>query len=183
MRNLFVAWLLFAVVASHAEYLSDYQVKQVQPPASLVWGGGYTGRMFAGGVDHWLSGQARWRMDRHWGCQGETSLDLSQSGYIVSLQGHWLPKGNLFTDGYEDFVHAGLGYAWGPVASAPLISLGFGRDVLPWTSATFGMRLAARIEYAFGDKVFTREKKGVFGITENKLARTLFGFAVEAFFL
>jgi len=180
IKVLSVLVLLASSIAS-AEYLSDYQVEKPVPPPSKVYGLGYTGRLYAGGLDHWADLFARFRMGNHWALQGNVGYEISGS-YLAGIEGHWLRKETLMEDGAEDFVSFGFSYIAGN-AQTPLISIGYGRDVLPWSKATFGMRLNMHIDYALAENGMERETTGVLGIKETRLNKTMLAFNVMLFFL
>lgn len=183
MRLSALAWVLIFCGMASAEYLSDYEVPREEPPPSHAFSIGYTGRLFAGGVDHWATGGAQWRLDKHWAWLGELGLSPANSGMLAGVAGHWYPRGEIRTSEYEDFFHLGASVVGQDGGMTSLVSLGYGRDVVPWASASFGLRLGLRLEYAIAGDAFVRTSRGVLGIEESKLARTLLALEASLFLL
>lgn len=183
MVRAFSAWVLLLCAIASAEYLSDYEVVKPEPPPIWVYGAGYMGHLYAGGVDHFANASLQWRQSRHWAWTAESGLGISRSGFLAGVGCNWLPRGKIRQDEYEDFLRMGLAYASIDGNSTPLVSLGYGRDVLPWATAGFGLRLGLRLEYALAGGGFSRETTGFLGIRENKLASTSLAFEAMLFFL
>ncbi len=175
-------WVCLLCAGAWAEYLSDYQVDTLAAPPSYAYGLGYTGRYFASGLDHWAGANAHWRLGRHWAAVGEGALSLSRSGYSMGSGMRWYARGRLRRDAYEDFVTAGMQRLGMGDYGTWLAFVGGGRDVLPWKSASFGLRLDLRLEYALAGDDLRRVTKNSL-VEETKLARTALSFAAVIFFL
>lgn len=178
-------WVLVLVVAStaSAEYLSDYIVPLEPEPPEWVYGGGYSGRIFAGGIDHWAQGYTRWRSSKHWAWQVNAGLHTTSSDFLVGATCHWLREGNIATLESEDFVEFGAAFFHSDWGQSYLLSLGYGRDLLPWPQAPMGLRLGVGFDFAVWGEEFSRESTGVFGLKERKLARALVSINLSLFVL
>ncbi|GHV11799.1 hypothetical protein AGMMS49938_03150 [Fibrobacterales bacterium] len=153
-------------------------VEEEIPPPSFVYGAGYAGRFFAGGIDNYGELSTHYRVNKNWAFGVKGDFNFSRSGFLAGAFGHYLPSGNLFEEQAENFLHFGLDYIKMENAHSPLLSLGYGRDILFWKKSPLGLRMLARLEYAFANHIFSRKNDGLFGMKTIKLANTAFALEI-----
>ena len=170
--------VIFFTSFSYADFLSLNMVEREEPPPDFVYGTNYAGRFFAGGIDNFGGLNVNLRINKNWAIGAKTELDFSRDGFMAGAFGHYLPSGELFKEGAENFVHLGLDYIKIGDGSSPLFSVGYGRDMLPWKKSSFGFRVLGKLEYVPAKHIFSRTNKGIFGIYMEQLKNT--GFAIEA---
>lgn len=161
-----------------ADFLSLNIVEKEEPPPKFVYGLNYAGRIFAGGIDNFGGLNSQFRINKNWAVGAKAEMNFSIDGYVAGVFFHYLPTGELFKENGENYVHLGIGYIKINEPS-PLFSIGYGRDMLPWKRASFGIRTIGRIEYAPIPHAFTRENKDFFGLIT--LSNTVFAFEIGLF--
>jgi len=179
VKRFFIFVAIFAVWAP-AEYFSDYQ-RPVMPEApknvmSLDW----MGRYATGGLDHALV----FALDRPVTPRLRLGADLGVhfllDGIFGSVVSRYRTRGRIRIEEFEEWVSLSGGWisrdAIGdPVCgqecsewrSAPMLQLGYGRDMLGWSNAHFGLRLELKFGVVFGS-VLTRPSTGALGRPETK---------------
>jgi hypothetical protein len=175
MNRFFIFLLLFSI--SHADFLSLDMVEKEEPPPSVVYGANYAARIFAGGIDNFCGINTRYRINKHFAIGAKGEIDFSREGFLAGGFLHFLPSGELLKELAENFAHIGVDYIKINERQSPLLSLGYGRDMLPWKKSPFGFRMLARLEYAPVSRIFSRKNEGLFGFEMVNLANT--DFAVE----
>jgi len=180
MQKKFLVCILFVFSASYADFLALDIVEKEEPPPFLVYGANYAGRIFAGGIDNFGGANARLRINKNWALGAKAEMDFSRGGFVVGTFCHYLLMGELFKENAENFMHLGLDFIKIDEQS-PLISIGLGRDMLPWKKSPFGFRVLGRLEYAPVAHVFSRTSKGIFGLETTTFANTDFAIEVGVF--
>lgn len=172
--------LLFSFV-SHASFLFLDTIEEEEPPPIFVYGANYAGRIFAGGMDNFGGANTRYRINKNFAIGAKSEVNISRTGFLVGGFLHYLPSGNLHRELVENYLHLGIDYININSEQSPLLSIGYGRDMLPWKKSPFGFRVLCRIEYAPANHVFSRKDKGIFGLDMVKLANTDFAIEVGVF--
>jgi hypothetical protein len=163
---------------AYADFLSLNIVEKEEPPPKFVYGMNYAGRIFAGGIDNFIGLNSHLRINKSWAAGAKAEMNFSRDGYAAGAFFHYFPTGELFKENGENYVHFGIDYIKINEPS-PLLSIGYGRDMLPWKKSPFGFRTLGRIEYALAPYAFTRENKDFFGLTS--LANTVFAIEIGVF--
>jgi len=174
-KNLVCILLVFSVC--HADFLALDMVEKEEPPPVIVYGANYAGRIFAGGIDHFGGANARLRINKNWALGAKVEMDFYRSGFLAGAFWHYLLMGELFKENAENFMHLGLDFIKVDDRQSPLISIGYGRDMLPWKKSPFGFRVLGKLEYTPIAHIFSRTNKGLFGLKMTTLANT--DFAIE----
>ncbi len=177
----FIIIILFFLSVSYADFLSLDIVEEEEPPPNFVYGINSSGRIFAGGIDYFGGLNAHLRVNKNWAIGTKAEMNFSREGFLAGAFGHYLPTGELFKDGAENFAHLGLDYIKIGDLSSPLFSIGYGRDMLPWKKSPFGFRVLGKLEYAPVKHIFSRKNEGVFGIDMIKSANTDFTIEIGVF--
>jgi len=175
------AYILLIFSISHGDFLALDIVEKEEPPPILVYGANYAGRIFAGGIDNFGGANARLRINKNWAIGAKADMDFSRSGFVAGVFWHYLLTGELFKENAENFMHLGLDYIKIDDEQSPLISIGLGRDMLPWKKSPFGFRVLGRLEYTPVAHIFTRTSKGFLGLETTTLANTDFAIEVGVF--
>ncbi|GBU24355.1 hypothetical protein R83H12_00984 [Fibrobacteria bacterium R8-3-H12] len=170
--------ILFVFSVCNADFLALDIVEKEDPPPAFVYGANYAGRIFAGGIDNFGGANARLRISKNWAFGAKTEIDFSRSGFVAGAFWHYLLTGELFKENAENFMHLGLDFIRIDDRQSPIISIGYGRDMLPWKKSLFGFRVLGRLEYTPVEHIFTRTSKGIFGLETTTFANT--DFAIEA---
>jgi len=146
---------------------------------------GWAPRYAAGGVDHQLFGAVDWRLSRKWSVGTETALMWDGSGLVVQGYGRYRLRGKLQSRGFEEKMYLGMGWIvrhaiWDPGCAqscrewrgAPLVQIGYGRDVLVWSAIHAGLQLEIRLGLVGGD-VLSRMSTGALGMSEVRTDRVM----------
>jgi hypothetical protein len=166
----------------YADFLALDMVEKEEPPPVFVYGANYAGRIFAGGIDNFGGANARFRINKNWALGAKAEVDFSRRGLVAGAFWHYLLMGELFKENAENFMHLGLDYIKIDNKQAPLISIGYGRDMLPWKRSPFGFRVLGRLEYTPPvEHIFSRTSKGFWGFEMTTLANTDFAIEVGVF--
>ena len=176
-NKIFVCSIMLIFSLSYADFLILDIVEKEEPPPVFVYGAAYAGRIFAGGIDNFGGMNINFRINKNYRLGAKAEMDLSRSGFLAGAFWHYLWAGELFKENAENFAHLGLDYIKIGKGQSPLISIGYGRDMLPWKKAPFGFRVLGRLEYTPVTHIFSRTSKGIFGMETTALANT--GFAIE----
>jgi len=168
---------------SYANFLALDVVEEEQPPPFFVYGAGYAGRIFAGGIDNFGGANARLRINKNWALGAKAEVDFSRKGFVAGAFGHYLLTGELFKENAENFMHLGLDYIRIDDRHSPLISIGYGRDMLPWKKSPFGFRALGKLEYTPIPHIFSRTDRGLFGLEMTTLANTAIAIEIGVYFL
>jgi len=179
----FLICILFAFSVSYADFLALDVVEKEEPPPFLVYGANYAGRIFAGGIDNFGGANARFRINKNWALGAKAEMDFSRGGFLAGTFWHYLLTRELFKENAENFLHLGLDYIRIEGRQSPLISMGYGHDMLPWKKSPFGFRVLGRLEYTPIAHIFTRTSKGIFGLETTTLANTDFAIEFGIYFL
>jgi len=177
----FYIYILFIFSVCYGDFLALDMVEKEEPPPFLVYGANYTGRIFAGGIDNFGGANARLRINKNWALGAKAEMDFTQSGFVVGAFGHYLLTRELFKEQAENFMQLGLDFIKIEDKQSPIISIGLGRDMLPWKKSPFGFRVLGRLEYTPIAHIFTRTSKGIFGLEMTTLANTDFAIEVGVF--
>jgi len=183
MVTFFLVCILFVFSVSYADFLALNVVEKEEPPPFLVYGANYAGRIFAGDIDNFGGANIRLRINKNWALGAKAEVDFSRIGFVAGAFGHYLLTGELFKENAENFLHLGLDYIRIDNKQSPLISIGYGRDMLPWKKSPFGFRVLGRLEYTPIAHIFTHTNKGIFGLETTTLANTDFAIEVGIYFL
>jgi len=181
MQKKFLVCILFVFSISYADFLALDMVEKEEPPPFFVYGANYAARIFAGYPDHFGGANARLRINKNWAVGAKAEMDFSQSGLVAGAFGHYLLTGELFKENAENFMHLGLDYIKIDNRQSPLISIGYGRDMLPWKKSPFGFRLLVRFEYTPVAHIFSHTRDGIFGLKTTTFANTDFAIEVGVF--
>jgi len=181
MPKKFLVCVLFVFSVCYGDFLALNMVEKEEPPPVIVYGANYAGRIFAGGIDNFGGANARLRISKNWALGAKAEMDFSRSGFVAGAFGHYLLMGELFKENAENFMHLGLDFIRIDDRQSPIISLGYGRDMLPWKKSPFGFRVLGRLEYTPISHIFSRTSKGVFGLEITTLANTDFAIEVGVF--
>jgi len=181
MQKKIFAYILLIFSASYGDFLALDIVEKEEPPPIFVYGANYSGRLFAGGIDYFGGANARLRISKSWALGAKAEMDFSRNGFIAGAFGHYLLTRELFKENAENFMHLGLDYIKIDDGQSPLISIGLGRDMLPWKKSPLGFRVIGRLEYTPVAHIFTRTSKGFFGLETTTLANTDFTIEVGVF--
>ena len=175
------AYILLIFSISHGDFLALDIVEKEEPPPILVYGANYAGRIFAGGIDNFGGANARLRINKNWAIGAKADMDFSRSGFVAGVFWHYLLTGELFKENAENFMHLGLDFIKINDKQSQLISIGLGRDMLPWKKSPFGFRVLSRLEYTPVAHIFARTSKGIFGLETTTFANTDFAIEVGVF--
>jgi len=181
MQKKLLICTLFVFSVCYADFLALDMVEKEEPPPILVYGANYAGRIFAGGIDNFGGANARLRINKNWALGAKAEVDISRSGFVAGAFWHYLLTGELFKENAENFMHLGLDYIKIDDEQSPIISIGYGRDMLPWKKSPFGFRVLGRLEYTPISHIFSRTSKGIFGLEMTTLANTDFAIEVGVF--
>jgi len=181
MQKKIIVCILFVLSICHADFLALDIVEKEEPPPVLVYGASYTGRIFAGGIDNFGGANARLRINKNWALGAKAEIDFSRGGFVAGAFGHYLLTRELFKEQAENFMHLGLDFIKIDDRQSPLISIGLGRDMLPWKKSPFGFRVLGRLEYTPIAHIFSRTSKGIFGLETTTFANTDFAIEVGVF--
>lgn len=173
-------------------------VEAKSPLAVPSWelGGSYNGRYFSNGLDHWADVEALYRLNRHWGISAQGATQLGDLGFIGTMGMRWYPDGRIGRIGSENWLEISGGEILRRTGNpqdpgctncdtwlyGPTLSLTYGRDILPWDEATWGMRIGIFAGVAFGNVLF-RQNVGLFGIDQTRKGWLIVGFQAGIFHL
>jgi hypothetical protein len=181
MPKKFLVCILFVFSISYADFLALDMVEKEEPPPFFVYGANYAGRIFAGGIDNFGGANARLRINKNWAVGAKAEMDFSRSGFVAGAFGHYLLNRELFKEQAENFMHLGLDFIKIDNRQSPIISIGLGRDMLPWKKSPFGFRVLGKLEYTPVAHIFSRTSKGIFGLETTTFANTDFAIEVGVF--
>ena len=180
MQKKILICILLVFSVCYGDFLALDMVEKEEPPPVFVYGANYAARKFAGDIDNFVGANTRLRISKNWALGAKAEMDFSQSGFLVGAFWHYLLMGELFKENAENFKHLGLDYIRIDNRQSPLISIGLGRDMLPWKKSPFGFRVLGKLEYTPMAHIFSHTSKGIFGIETTKFANT--DFAIEVGF-
>jgi len=181
MQKKIYIYILLVFSLCYGDFLALDIVEKEEPPPFLVYGANYAVRIFANDIDHFGGANARLRINKNWAVGAKAEMDFSQSGFVAGAFWHYLLTGELFKENAEYFMHLGLDYIKIDDGQAPLISIGAGRDMLPWKRSPFGFRMLVRFEYTPVAHIFKHTSKGIFGLETTTLANTDIALEVGVF--
>jgi len=181
MQKKIYIYILLISSMCYGDFLALDMVEKEEPPPFFVYGANYAGRIFADGMDNFGGANARLRINKNWAVGAKAEVDFSRGSFVAGAFGHYLPTGELFKENAENFVHLGLDFIKIDDMRSPLISIGYGRDMLPWKKSPFGFRMLGRFEYTPIAHIFTHSSKGIFGLETTTLANTCIALEVGVF--
>lgn len=171
--------------AVHSEYLQDYLPKKRIPEPPTFWLGEFQEMYVLGSLHPWLWVGRQWCADHRfsYGLRFSWSPDFHALQSAIRID-HNL-RGSLKRFGYKDyaFYQAAIYVPFDNRFPLPLLSMGLGRNFLPWANFDYGGRLELNLGYLVGGDFDPKRIENLSSFGNAQLFRLNIGVQLGIFYV